>query len=314
MNKHQRNSPLICDPNEGICEITHTTNNTENVGERPIKKAIRITYFTDPICSSCWGIEPQLRKLKLEYGDFFEIEYKMGGLLPDWNYNRGGISKPSDVAHHWDEVSQYYEMPIDGNIWIEDPLHSSYPPSIAFKAAQRQDSKKAIAFLRRIREMVFMEKKRITKWEYLEQAAIATGLDVIKLKADFEGKAQQDFKEDLFQTQAFEVQGFPTFFFNDDFGNQYIVLGFKPYQHFERAILNLLPNAQKKKIDTDFHTVFEYYPTLTSKEYALLTDTSVSEAEKLLYTYYRQNMLDKIEIKNGILWVKKTEDYKLKST
>ena len=96
-------------------------------------KPIKIIYYTDPICSSCWGIEPQLRKLKLEYGNFIEIEYRMGGLLPDWSYNSGGISKPSDVAHHWDEVSAYYDMPIDGNVWLTDPLSSSYPASIAFK-------------------------------------------------------------------------------------------------------------------------------------------------------------------------------------
>ena len=104
--------------------------------------------------------------------------YRMGGLLPSWEvYNSGSISKPSDVAHHWDEVSVYYEMPIDGDVWLEDPLPSSYPPSIAFKAAQIQDEKKAIEFLRKIREMVFLEKKNITKWQYLELAAKQVGLD-----------------------------------------------------------------------------------------------------------------------------------------
>lgn len=107
----------------------------------------------------CWAIEPQLRKLKLEYGNQIEVVYNMGGLLPDWSYNAGGISKPSDVAHHWDEVSVYYDMPIDGDVWLEDPLSSSYPPSIAFKAAQLQDYEKAISLLREMREMVFLQKK-----------------------------------------------------------------------------------------------------------------------------------------------------------
>jgi hypothetical protein len=42
----------------------------------------------------------------------------------------------------------------DGDIWLEDPLPSSYPPSIAFKAAQMQDGDLAILFLRRIKEML----------------------------------------------------------------------------------------------------------------------------------------------------------------
>jgi hypothetical protein len=39
--------------------------------------------------TSCCGIEPQLRKLKLEYGNSVEIEYRMGGLLKDCSYNSG---------------------------------------------------------------------------------------------------------------------------------------------------------------------------------------------------------------------------------
>ena len=136
-------------------------NNPHSAGNKPVK----IIYFTDPICSSCWGIEPQLRKLKLAYGNNIEIDYRMGGLLPDWSYNSGGISKPADVAHHWDEVSVHYDMPIDGDVWLEDPLPSSFPPSIAFKAAQMQDINKAVLFLREIREMVFLQKKNITKWK-----------------------------------------------------------------------------------------------------------------------------------------------------
>ncbi|MCH5685729.1 DsbA family protein [Niabella sp. W65] len=156
----QQNNPLLCDRETGICEIPGSTATLPAIDMASIiEKPIKLTYFTDPICSSCWGIEPQLRKLKLEYGDSMEIDYRMGGLLPDWSYNSGGISKPSDVAHHWDEVSVYYDMPIDGDVWLEDPLPSSYPPSVAFKAAQMQDHAKAVAFLRIIREMVFCKEK-----------------------------------------------------------------------------------------------------------------------------------------------------------
>ena len=147
-NMQDQKNPLLCKPEAGICETLNNNNKSISPHKATVQnKPVKIIYFTDPICSSCWGIESQLRKLKLEYGNTLEIEYRMGGLLKDWSYNSGGISKPSDVAHHWDEVSQYYDMPIDGDIWLEDPLMSSYPPSIAFKAAQLQDQEKAILFL-----------------------------------------------------------------------------------------------------------------------------------------------------------------------
>ena len=159
-----QSNPLLCDPETGICEINIAgTDARKDHSVISNEKPVKIIYFTDPICSSCWGIEPQLRKLKLEYGNYIEIEYRMGGLLPDWSYNSGGISKPSDVAHHWDEVSNYYDMPIDGDIWLEDPLYSSFPPSVAFKAAQLQRNVKAILFLRQVREMVFLQKRNIRR-------------------------------------------------------------------------------------------------------------------------------------------------------
>ena len=160
MNEEKTN-PLLCDPVSGMCEMPAGKSSNETVSILTEHKPVKIIYYTDPICSSCWGIEPQLRKLKLEYGDYFEIDYKMGGLLPDWSYNSGGISKPSDVAHHWDEASLYYEMPIDGDVWLEDPLESSYPSCIAMKAAQLQSAEKAVKFMRIVREKLYLEKNKV---------------------------------------------------------------------------------------------------------------------------------------------------------
>ena len=71
-------------------------------------------------------------------------------------------------------------MILDGDVWLEGPLYSSYLPLIAFKAAQLQDSDKAITFLRRLKELVFLEKKNITRWEIIENNSIMA--DTIKTK------------------------------------------------------------------------------------------------------------------------------------
>ena len=291
------NNPLICDPQEGICAIPGST--TANI-ELHQEASVKILYFTDPICSSCWGIEPQLRKLKLEYGDAINIEYRMGGLLPSWDvYNSGGISKPSDVAHHWDEVSRYYDMPIDGDVWLEDPLPSSYPPSIAFKAAQMQDAKKAVAFLRELRELLFLQKKNVTKWEYVQQAAEAAGLDANRLQQDMQGPAQKMFEDDLALARQMGVRGFPTLFFNNTEGQQGKVYGVKPYEQFEAAVLQTLPTVKKKIIDPSWQNLFEHYPSLTAKEFSVLSGTPRGEAEILLMQLSQSGQLSVLETKNG---------------
>ncbi len=267
-------------------------------------KPITVIYYTDPICSSCWGIEPQLRKLKLEYGNSIEIEYKMGGLLPDWSYNSGGISKPSDVAHHWYEVSVHYDMPIDGDVWLEYPLNSSYPPSIAFKAAQLQNNEKAISFLREIREMVFSQKKNITKWEHLALAAKNVRLDIIKFKTDYEGKAKELFNEDLKLGRELGVRGFPILFFTNTTGKSEMVYGTKPYEAYTSAILKLYPGAIKNEYDKDNEFLFAKYHSLTAKEYSVLSGTARSESEKVLNDLTLKGTVEKLQTKNGAIWVK----------
>lgn len=295
------NNPLLCDPIEGICGVPDSVN-TKKLPTEVIEKSIKVIYFTDPICSSCWGIEPQLRKLKLEYGLYIEVEYRMGGLLPDWSYNSGGISKPSDVAHHWDEVSVYYQMPIDGDVWLEDPLHSSYPPSIAFKAAQMQDKDKAILFLREIREMVFLHKKNIANWENLAAAAEKVGLNTEQLKADFLGKAKLLFEEDLMLAKSYRVTGFPTMFFVNKNGEKEIVYGSKPYSQYETAILKLNDKALKTAYSVNWEVLFTKYRSLTAKEFSELSGKSKEESEKIMNELSAKGTLQKFTTKNGSIW------------
>lgn len=298
--ENSKNHLLICDPIEGICGVPDS-GVAASVKAQKGGEVLKVIYFTDPICSSCWGIEPQLRKLKLEYGEHIQVEYRMGGLLPDWSYNSGGISKPSDVAHHWDEVSSYYDMPIDGDVWLEDPLNSSYPPSIAFKAAQLQSVTKAIVFLRAMRELVFLKKKNIAKWEYIAVAAEEAGLNLEQLRSDVDGKAKVLFEEDLALAQKYGVRGFPTMFFVNSNGQE-TVSGSKPYPFYETAVLKLMPQAEKYEYGKDWKSLFAKYRSLTAKEFAELSGTPRVAVEEILDDLAEQGVLKKLSTKNGAIW------------
>lgn len=299
----EQNNPLLCDIETGMCELPAEKIDSASINTiQTTEKTIKVIYYTDPICSTCWGIEPQLRKLKLEYGNILDVEYRMGGLLSDWSYNSGGISGPSDVAHHWDEASAYYDMPIDGDVWLEDPLQSSYPPSIAFKAAQIQDEQKAILFLREIREMVFLHKKNISKWENIEIAAINVGLNMEQFKSDFEGKAKELFNEDLQLGKELGVRGFPSMYFIDQSGNREFVYGSKPYSNYENAILKLLPTATKSEYNNDWVSLFTKYNSLTAKEFSELSGLPRNESETMLNELTNKGKLEKLTIKSGSIW------------
>lgn len=301
MNK---NNPLICDPQTGVCEMPGKNPDENSVLHSDVvENKIKLLYFTDPICSACWAIEPQLKKLKLEYGNLFTVEYCMGGLLPSWaNYNGGGIQNPADVAHHWDEISDYYQMPIDGNIWLEDPLASSYPPSIAFKAAELQSKDAAAKFLRVMREMLFIEKKNIATWENIASAARSTGLDIENLKYDYDNKAKQLFEKDLALSRQSGVRGFPTIVFYGEDRGQVVVYGSKPYQSYEEALLRVYPAAVKQTYSKDESILIQYFGSLTAKELSVLSDISLSDAEKKLRRLGEAGSAIEIQSRKGSLW------------
>ncbi len=106
------------------------------------KKSIEVYYVTDPICSHCWALEPVLRRFIEQYGHYFNFHTIMGGLLEKWGGDgpvdpANGISGPADVVGHWREVGEYYRMPIDGTVMMNNPVQSSYPPSRVFKVIQK---------------------------------------------------------------------------------------------------------------------------------------------------------------------------------
>jgi len=311
-------NPMQCNPITGLCEMPSSSINGQleqitlestkqrgSIQEKPIK----LLYFTDPICSSCWGIEPQLRKLKAEYGNYLNIEYRMGGLLKSWDsYGGKDVNGPASVAAHWDDASKYYNMPIDGSLWLEDPLYSSYPPSIAFKAAQMQDLAKAQSFLRRIKEMVFIEKKNIAKWNFIKQAAMDVDLELGQFEIDYNGEAKDLFADDLAKAKEWGVRGFPTIYFLDKEQNQLNVYGSKPYEVYEQTLLKLLHGIIVKNLPSSPLHIFQQFPSVALQEYALYYSLDLSKAMAELERMESNQQIRKYSSRAGIIWYKNEKE------
>ncbi len=274
------------------------------VEQVPEEKKLNITYFTDPICSTCWAIQPQLRKLQLEYGHYLSVEYRMGGLLPSWdNYNRHGLTTPTEVAKHWQEVCESHEMPINNEIWLEDPLPSSYPPSIAFKAAQLQDTALAIVFLRRIREMLFIEKKNIIEERYLTEAAFEVGLDTARLMRDLKSKAVDHFREDLMLTHELGITMLPTILIKDDERRLVKIEGFQTYELMVERIRSLVPDIEPRPYGHRPRELFAEFNTLTMKEFTFLSDISEEYAVQILRELEELKLIKRFKSQAGDIWL-----------
>lgn len=299
---------MICDIKTGACGPDDSTSKDIEIIDLEEAQKVKLIYYTDPICSACWAIEPQLRKLKAAYGHEVEVEYRMGGLLQKWEGfadRANGISKPQDVAGHWDEVGQESGMSIDGDVWIKDPLSSSYPASVAYYAVAYQGKDLALKYLRRLREMVFLEQVNIAKEENLVKAASETGVNVEQFKKDYHDSTRATllFEQSMADRSRYGVRGFPTFILINEQGQGLRMSGMQPFEQYVSA----LEQAKGKPVtargyDKDIPAILKKYGKLSTREIATLLDQTDEVTLAQLQKLTADKKLKEHKEKFGSFW------------
>jgi putative protein-disulfide isomerase len=143
--------------------------------------AVHVTYYTDPACPWSWGAEPGLRRLQAEFGDSLAITYVMGGLAREFR-------KPLETMRHVLDAADASGMPVDPRVWLDAPPRSSYPASLAVKAAaeQRLDA----PYLRVVREGLMAGRRALDTPDALTDAARRVpGLNVDRFAIDLRSNA-----------------------------------------------------------------------------------------------------------------------------
>lgn len=234
---------MACDLEIGICGAAEEEA-MEVIDFNKSDISLNLYYVTDPICSHCWALEPVLRRFVSQYGHYFNFHTIMGGLLEKWedfSDSANGISKPADVADHWREVGEHSRMPIDGSLWLNNPIQSSFPPSIVFKVIQQRDDSLATEFLRRAREAVFAFNQNIGDPVVL--------LDIVN-KLNLDGKsilkdAQQEIgknllNEDIHLAASLGVRGFPSIIIVNKDNKGVKVVGARPLEYYINGLKQVL--------------------------------------------------------------------------
>jgi predicted DsbA family dithiol-disulfide isomerase len=133
---------------------------------------VSITYVTDPFCPWSWAAEPSWRRLEAEFAGQLAITYVisgMGGAQPD--------------AREWLEASAESGMPADPRGVLEEPPASTNPAGLAVKAVAEQADPGP--FLRRLREAIFVERRRVDRGDALldvaRERSLGLNLDTLRI-------------------------------------------------------------------------------------------------------------------------------------
>lgn len=235
---------MMCDLETGVCGPGGDTI-MEFIDLSAPQKKVDLYYVTDPICSHCWALEPILRKFEAQYDQYFNMHTLMGGLLENWDGfadTANGINGPADVAEHWREVGEHSRMPIDGTLWYDNPIESSFIPSRVFKVIQKLNPKIADTFLRRAREALFAFNKNIAQDDMLIDLVNKVGLNGVEIvKQSKLPEADTSLQEDFQLVRQLGVRGFPTIVMLNEEKKGVKIVGARALEQYTAALQQMLP-------------------------------------------------------------------------
>lgn len=264
---------------------------------------VDIAYYTDPICSWSWAFEPHLRRLRYELGDRLRISYHLGGMIPDWQSFSdplNSVDRPSQMGSHWYQVRQHTAMPLDERIWVEDAPTSSYPASIAVKAAQLQGADQGESYLRRLRESVMSMRRNIAKREVLlaiaDELAGEDRLDAARFERDFGSDAAVEaFREDLTDARYRDIGRFPTLIYRRTGRTPIITVGFRPYELVRDAVGYVAPDLEPVRRARSAAEYVAYWGRVSTAEVAVALGIDVDAARQRLDELVLAGMVERLD-------------------
>ncbi len=267
------------------------------------KKPLEIYVFIDPLCPECWALEPILKKLQIEYGKYFSIRHVLSGSLASLNSRKGTLN--GNLANVWERTASRSGMSCDGDIWLENPICTPYTASISIKAAELQGRKVGLKFLRKLQELLFLQKQNISSESVLIECAESVGLDVDELIKDLHSEsAARAFQCDLKITSDMDVDQIPTLvFFNENIEEEGMkVTGYYPYDVYVRIIHELLQENPDPEPPPPLEKFLEYFKFVATKEISVVYNMPVNEVEKEMKKLLLKQKIEIVPVKYGTFW------------
>jgi putative protein-disulfide isomerase len=184
-----------------------------------------LIYFSDPMCSWCWGFSPTIEAIGARYGESLPVRLVMGGLRP------GNVEPMSDEARrevrgHWAKVAEASGQPF-GESAVDRPgfVYDTDPVARAVVVARRTEPAMGLVYLRAAHRAFYVEGRDVTNLETLADLAAELALD----RADFlAGLASEEVKQETWNDYNLSmnagVAGFPTLIIGPKPDGQYAMI------------------------------------------------------------------------------------------
>ena len=287
---------------------------------------VELRLYTDPACIVSWAAEPKLRRLAWEFGSELEVRVVMGGLArsygPSYRDEEGRIGAGADcfadLIAHWLDVAAESRMPCDPRLWTEAGITSTYPACMAVVAAREQGAEAGSAYLRRAREALVTERKKLDHTEALVAEAGPAGIDPKRFRIDLESNAiLEAFAADLDEvreipasareagivrrTEGRDRLSFPSAIFVSSEGARHPVWGLQRYERY-RAAATAAGATPASTAPPEPLEAIERFGRCATREIEELTGRPRPVVEAELWAHAREWRLRPVPALTGTLW------------
>jgi predicted DsbA family dithiol-disulfide isomerase len=279
-----------------------------------------VDYHTDPACPWSWAAEARIRALMMMFGDDLRWRLVMGGLAREVAPGvRSQAPLPpaarAGLVEEWLRVSADTGAPLDPLAWVEGGIRTTYPACMAVRAAAEQGIEAAFAYLRRVREGILCERRKLDHAEALVEAARQAGLDVERFRIDLGSNAiTEAFGADLEATAALAAEqgerperssagpggaALPTAVFAGA-GVRDVVSGLQPLEEYERAAEACGATRERRRPAVE--DVVRRFGRVTTAEVESLCDLPGPRAQAELWRLAEGWRLRPVRVLTGWLW------------
>lgn len=253
-----------------------------------VNKPLEMYVFLDPLCPTCWDMQPTLRKLQIEYGQYFTVRTVLSTQLNKLN-----------------TVCNFPSTNLSNDLECISRIEHSVFPSFAVKAAEFQGKKAALRFFIKIQEYLFLKTKNVTSFSVLQEIAEEVNLDVDEFVHDFlSNECARSFQNDLSITCEMEVDSFPSIvFFNENIEDEGIkVAGNYPYEIYVQILQEMLYEKPKIQDPPSLEKLFDRFHSLTTNEIASYYNISDQLAERELKKLLLLQKVERLILPNTVFW------------
>jgi putative protein-disulfide isomerase len=189
-----------------------------------------LIYFSDPMCSWCWGFSPVIEAIGARYGEALPIRLIMGGLRPGTLEPMSAKAR-REVRGHWAEVTNASGQPFGTSVVDKEGfVYDTDPAARAVVVARRIEPAVGLRYLRAAHRAFYVEGRDVTDREVLAELASEQGLARDVFVADLNSEeAKQETWADYNTSLNAGVSGFPTLIVGPKPDGQYAMItrGFK---------------------------------------------------------------------------------------